>query len=138
MRFAVIPLMTTALTAALGVLSAAAQHDAGAQQAPKLKTDPELIANAVSAAPAAVSQDATVVIVEADGKLRTLRQGQGAFTCMPDDPNTPGHDPMCLDRNGLQWLKSLLAREKPPEGKDMVWLHVEGWLGCQQRRPVCH
>jgi hypothetical protein len=26
---------------------------------------------------------------------------------------------MCLDHNGLQWLKSVLAREKPPEGK--IW-----------------
>jgi hypothetical protein len=39
---------------------------------------------------------------------------------MPDDPNTPGHDPMCLDRNGLQWFKSLLAHQSPPEGK--IWL----------------
>jgi hypothetical protein len=86
---------------------------------PKPKTDAELIANAMSAAPAAVSKDATIVVVETDGKLRTLRQGQGAFTCIPDDPNTLGHDPMCLDRNGLEWLKSLLAHEKPPEGK--IW-----------------
>ena len=26
---------------------------------------------------------------------------------------------MCLDRNGLDWLKALLAHEKPPEGK--IW-----------------
>ena len=27
---------------------------------------------------------------------------------------------MCLDRNGFEWFKALLAHEKPPEGK--VWL----------------
>jgi hypothetical protein len=114
MRFAIILLMATGLVPGLGAVSAPAQ------QAPKPKTDAELIANAMTAAPAAVSKDATVVVVETDGKLKTLRQGQGEFTCMPDDPNTPGHDPICLDRNGLEWLKSLLAREKPPEGK--IWL----------------
>ena len=54
------------------------------------------------------------------GKLRMLRQGQGTFTCVPDDPSTPGNDPMCMDRNAFEWFKALLAHEKPPEGK--VWL----------------
>ena len=114
MRLAAIALMVAGVATGLGEISALAQG------APKPKTDAELIANATSAAPAAVTKDAAVVIVEADGKLKTLRAGQGAFTCLPDDPNTPGHDPICLDRNGLEWLKSLLARGKPPEGK--IWL----------------
>jgi hypothetical protein len=97
---------------------------AGAQQQSAkpaaARTDAQLIANATSAAPAAVAKDATIVAFGSDGKLRTLREGQGSFTCLPDDPHTPGKDPMCLDRNGLAWLKALLAKEKPPEGK--VWL----------------
>ena len=119
MRFAAILLIATGLVTGLGMASAAAQRTPKPPKPPKPKTDAELIANAMSAAPAAVSKDATIVVVETGGKLRTLRQGQGAFTCIPDDPNTPGHDPMCLDRNGLEWLKSLLAHEKPPEGK--IW-----------------
>jgi hypothetical protein len=99
---------------------ALAQHHATKQKAQKAKADTELIASAMTAAPSAISKDATVVAVGSDGKLRTLRQGQGAFTCVPDDPNTPGNDPMCLDRNAFEWFKALLAQEKPPEGK--VWL----------------
>jgi hypothetical protein len=99
--------------------AAVAQHHAPKQKAPKPKTDAELITSAMSAAPAAVSRDATIVAVGADGKLRTLRQGQGAFTCVPDDPSTPGNDPMCLDRHGMEWFKALLAHEKPPEGQ--IW-----------------
>src|ERR1700730_9617464 len=114
MRLAAIALMVAGVAAGQGGISALAQD------APKAKTDADLIASATSAAPAAVAKDATVVIVGADGKLRSLRSGQGAFACLPDDPNTPGHDPICLDRNGLEWLKSLLAHGKPPEGK--------GWL----------
>ena len=99
-----------------------AQHHASKQKAQAPKSDAQLIASAVSAAPAAVTKDATIVAVGSDGKLRTLRQGQGAFTCVPDDPNTPGNDPMCLDRSGLEWFKALLAHEKPPEGK--IWLSL--------------
>ena len=100
--------------------AAIAQHHASNPKAEKPKTDAELITSAMSAAPSFISKDATVMAVGSDGKLRTLRQGQGAFTCVPDDPNTPGNDPMCLDRYALEWFKALLAHEKPPEGK--VWL----------------
>jgi hypothetical protein len=108
------------ILAFLGVVPAAAQHQGSGQKAARAKTDAELITSAMTAAPPAVAKDATIVAVGTDGKFRTLRQGQGAFTCVPDDPNTPGVDPMCLDRPGLEWLKALLAHEKPPEGK--VWL----------------
>lgn len=105
-------------------LPAFAQHHGSKETAQKPKTDAELIASAMSAGPLAVSKskDATVVAVGSDGKLRTLRQGQGAFTCVPDDPNTPGIDPMCMDRYGFEWFKALLAHEKPPEGK--VWVYM--------------
>ena len=122
MRFSLTLVMTTGL--ALG-LSTALQP-AKAQQSAPSKNDAELITNAISAAPAAISKDATVVLVESGGKLRTLRQGQGAFTCIPDDPNTPGHDPICLDRNGLKWFKALLAHESPPEGKVWVGYMLKG------------
>jgi hypothetical protein len=103
----------------LGMTGAVAQHHAAKPKAPKPKTDAQLIASAMSAAPPAISRDATIVAVGADGKLRTLREGTEAFTCIPDDPSTPGVDPMCLDRNGFEWFKALLAKEKPPEGK--IW-----------------
>jgi len=108
------------LTFGLSTAAAVAQHHAAKPKAPKPKTDAQLIASAMSAAPPAISKDATIVAADADGKLRTLREGTGAFTCVPDDPSTPGVDPMCLDRNGFEWLKALLAKEKPPEGK--IWL----------------
>jgi hypothetical protein len=119
MRALAITVFALAFGMGLDLVPAVAQHHAAQQKAQKPKTDGELIASAMSAAPLAVSKHATIVAVGSDGKLRTLRQGQGAFTCVPDDPNTPGNDPMCLDRNGLDWLKALLAHEKPPEGK--IW-----------------
>jgi len=66
-------------------------------------TDAELIANAMSAAPAAVAKEATIMVVDENGQMRVLRQGTGPFTCVPDNPESPGNDPMCVDKAGLEW-----------------------------------
>jgi len=80
-------------------------------------SDQQLIASAMTAAPAAVSKDATVVAMTADGKMRTLRTGTGVFTCMPDNPATPGPDPMCWDRNSDAWMQAYMHHGTPPAGK---------------------
>jgi hypothetical protein len=81
------------------------------------KTDKELIANATSAAPKSVAKDATVVVPAENGELRTVREGTGNFTCMPDDPNTPGNDPMCVDKNGMAFIQALMSHTDPPPGQ---------------------
>ena len=80
-------------------------------------TDQGMIVSAMSAAPAAVTKDATIVTMEADGTMRTLRQGSGEFTCMPDNPATPGPDPMCMDKNSMEWVHAWIAHEIPPLGQ---------------------
>jgi hypothetical protein len=77
-------------------------------------TDAALITNAVSAAPAAVSRQATVIAFDEQGRERTLRLGSGEFTCFPDDRATPGDDPMCFDRSGLAWAHAWMAKQPPP------------------------
>jgi len=49
--------------------------------------------------------------------MKTLRKGSNGFTCMPDNPGTPGPDPMCMDANSMAWLDALLAHKTPPTGK---------------------
>src|ERR1700760_1263208 len=80
------------------------------------KTDAQLIANAMSAGPSAISREATIIVMDGD-KMRTLRKGAGTFTCVPDDPSSPGNDPMCLDQNGMEWLNALAAHRDAPKGK---------------------
>ena len=60
--------------------------------------DKNAISSAMSAAPKQVGVAATIMAIGADGKMRTLRQGSNGFTCMPDNPTTPGPDPMCMDK----------------------------------------
>jgi hypothetical protein len=87
---------------------------AAAQAGP---TDAELIASAESAAPPSLGKHATIVAPDADGKMRTLRKGTNNFTCMPDDPATPGADPMCADPAAMEWLHAYLAHTNPTPGK---------------------
>lgn len=96
------------------VLTMNAQAAEGKKKAP---TDKQLIASAMSAAPAKVAKGATIVAMEADGKMRTLREGKNGFTCMPDNPATPGPDPMCMDKNALEWAHAWIGRKTPAAGK---------------------
>jgi hypothetical protein len=53
-------------------------------------SDDDLIKLSLSAAPEAIAKDATVVAMDHDGKMRTLRQGTGQWTCMPGcSPSAP-------------------------------------------------
>jgi hypothetical protein len=87
-----------------------------AEPAAKKPTDAQLIKSAMTAAPAAVGKDATIVNME-DGTMRTLRKGTNGFTCMPDNPATPGPDPMCMDANAMDWVHAWASHKPPTAGK---------------------
>src|SRR5580700_7637701 len=90
---------------------------ANAQDKKTAPSDADLIKSAMSAAPAAVGKNATIVAMEADGTMRTLRKGTNGFTCMPDNPATPGPDPMCLDANAMEWAHAWMTHKTPTAGK---------------------
>ena len=82
-------------------------------------SEEDKIANAMSAGPIAIAQDATILEYPAEGQgnwpdepapeLVELRAGANGWTCIVDIPDTPGNDPMCLND---VYLESLLARYK--------------------------
>jgi hypothetical protein len=88
-----------------------------AENAKAPPTDKEMIKSAMSAAPMAVAKHATIVVMNADGSMRTIRQGTNAFNCMPDNPATPGPDPMCMDKNSMEFVNAWVAHKAPPVGK---------------------
>lgn len=106
--------LTRALLA-FGVTSSAALAQPHAPSPPL--SDEFLINSAMLAAPLAVADAATIITVGSDGATRTLRRGTNTFTCMPDNPRTPGLDPMCMDGNALAWVQAWMARKEPPQGK---------------------
>ena len=103
---------------AVAIVSALAlTMNAYAAEGKKAPTDKELIKSAMSAAPAKIAQGATIVVMEHDGKMRTRRKGTNSFTCMPDNPATPGPDPMCFDKNAAEWVMAWVEHKAPPAGK---------------------
>jgi hypothetical protein len=108
MRFPIKLVLTlAAATAAVAAVTAAAQPGGA-------RSDLALIRSAISAAPAAVGAHAGVVVPNADGSMRTLRAGTNGFMCMPDNPATPGPDPMCMDANAMGWAMAWLQHRDPP------------------------
>lgn len=73
------------------------------------------IRSAMSAAPPNVSGQATVLDWPADPKAKpaTLRTGSNGWTCLPDNPGTPGNDPMCLDKQWMSWVQAYMSHGKP-------------------------
>jgi hypothetical protein len=108
------------------MLSAALVLGGQAEAQPRKRSNAQLIASATSAGPRSVSQGATIVAMEANGDMRTLRRGTNGFTCMPDDPGSPGADPMCLDANGMEWLHAWMNKTAPPDKIGVVFMFVTG------------
>lgn len=104
--------------------------DAAAQPAPN---DP--VHSAMSAAPRAVGEHATIVSANPDGSMVTLRQGTNNFTCMPDNPATPGPDPMCMDQNAMKWAMAWMGHQPPPTDLPGFMYMLEGGTDASNTDP---
>jgi hypothetical protein len=113
MRFAYI-IASAALVLAAGGAASAAPSDA------------ELIKSAMSAAPASISANATVAVFNEKGEMRTLRKGTNGWVCTPDDPMTPGNDPVCGDANGMLWVQAWAGHTTPPADKPGLAYMLQG------------
>ncbi|MDP3660176.1 hypothetical protein [Phenylobacterium sp.] len=97
--------------------------------------DASMIASAMSAAPRAVGDKAAIVAMDATGAMRELRKGSNGFTCMPDNPATPGPDPMCGDANAMQWAAAWVGKKAPPAGKVGFMYMLEGGTDASNTDP---
>jgi hypothetical protein len=103
--------------------------------ASKTPSDADMIASAMRAAPAAIAKDATIVAMDGSGSMRTLRKGGGGFTCMPDNPATPGPDSMCMDKSAMEWINAYLGHKPPPSGKVGLMYMLEGGTDASNTNP---
>ncbi len=97
--------------------------------------DASLIASAEAAAPAAVSANAAIYAPEADGSMRTLREGTNGWWCVPDSPSTPGPDPICGDANAMEWVAAWIGRSDPPAGKVGIMYMLAGGTDASNTDP---
>ena len=102
---------------------AAAAEEESAESEPEVSEAPETavtmeekIANAMSAGPAPIAAEATILDYPEEGRgnwpdevapeLVELRAGTNGWTCIVDIPDTPGNDPMCLNETYFEVLMS--------------------------------
>lgn len=73
------------------------------------------IDNAMSAAPPAISANATILdnAFDDNGKFVVLREGSNGWSCFPDIPGSPGNDPACYDQTWMDWNNAFVASEEP-------------------------
>ena len=73
------------------------------------------IDNAMSAAPSALSDDATILdnALNEDGTFVMLREGSNGWYCFPDVLSTPTNDPSCNDKTWLDWTYAFVANKEP-------------------------
>ena len=98
-------------------------------------TDQQLIDSAMKAAPAKVSSGAKIVGFDDKGAMRTLREGANGFTCVPDNPETPGPDPMCMDASAMDWANAWMSKANPTVGKVGFAYMLEGGTDASNTDP---
>lgn len=108
--------LTLALLLAAGIATAAIGLTGPAPAAGQDEADTAAkIESAMSAGPASVSADATILDNAFDdaGQFVVLREGSNGWYCFPDIPASPGNDPQCMDQTWLDWNYAFYAGEAP-------------------------
>jgi len=102
----------TLLVGFAALLSATTFTAALAQSADKAKETK--IKSAISAAPTAITESATIMDwpAEQGAEMTLLREGTNGYTCLPDMPDTPGNDPMCLDEPWMKWADAWMNKKE--------------------------
>lgn len=141
-RFTILCVLLAAsggLVASAHAAPPAEKHAGMATKATPPKAEPgdaALIASAMRAGPDSISRDATILVPKPDGSLRTVRKGSNDYTCLPDNPGSPGRDSICTDRNGLDWLKACMAGKAPPAGRLGLMYMLEGGSDASNTDPT--
>ncbi|MFV1980355.1 MAG: hypothetical protein ACC655_04310 [Rhodothermia bacterium] len=69
----------------------------------------DTIVSAMSAGPLSISANAQIV----DWNMNELRAGTNGWTCLPDNPDTPGKDPWCVNQPWVGFLGAYVNKTEP-------------------------
>ena len=118
------------VTTAFMLPAAAQQHQMAGPM-----SDGDIIKSALTAAPPSITKSATVIAIADDGKIRVVRKGTNNFTCMADNPNSPGPDPMCGDQNAMEWAQAWIEKKEPPKNKIGFMYMLSGGVDASNTDP---
>ncbi len=111
-----------------------------AQDASTEMTDEEKIADAMSAGPAAIAQDATIAEwpTELGGEFNVLREGSNGWTCLVSSSAAilgGLQDASCEDEIWFAWDKAFVAGEEPNVEKVGISYMLSGDAGLSNTDP---
>jgi hypothetical protein len=111
-----------------------------AQDSQTEMTDEEKIADAMSAGPISITQDATILEwpSEPGGDFKVLREGSNGWSCIASAPASLEkglRDPTCEDEMWLAFDKAWLAGEKPNITKVGISYMLSGDAGMSNTDP---
>ncbi len=92
------------------------------------------LARAEGAGPSSLSTNATIL----DGDEHVLRKGTNGWTCLPDNPNTPGRDPMCMNEPWLNFRDALKNNKKPTYTQVGIAYMLQGDTPVSNTDPYAH
>ncbi|MBP1887409.1 hypothetical protein [Sinorhizobium mexicanum] len=94
------------------------------------KGDPEFIAKAMSAAPADIGMNATIIRIGEGFKVTPIRTGTNMWTCAVDMSG----EPWCADAVGLEWFRAISTQAEPPDKTGFIYMFA-GDLGTSNHDP---
>jgi hypothetical protein len=72
-------------------------------------SDKQLMQKLKGAAPKNILDNATILNMGSDGKMKVVKEGTNGWSCMD-----PGGEPMCADKAGMEWMEAWsCGRERP-------------------------
>ena len=110
------------------------------QAASKMSTAKK-IANAMSAAPAEISKNATIMDwpEKEGGQPKELRAGTNGWACFPNSPMAFGSasvdDPMCLDKQWQAWGEAWMSKGQPKVTGTGIAYMLKGDKGASNTDP---
>ena len=99
----------------VGAFAADKPAKKGAAKGLKSMSQEEKIKVALSAAPAYIAKEATVMLPGEAGTMSEVRKGTNGFTCIPSVNDRPEPDPMCFDAAVGQWVDALMNKKDKPD-----------------------
>jgi len=80
-------------------------------------SDEQLMENLKGSAPAAILENATILNMGADGKMKPIKEGTNGWTCLD-----PGGEPMCADGAAMKWMGAYMEKKTPPKELGFVYM----------------
>jgi hypothetical protein len=110
------PGRNAALALLAGLSIAVVVNTAEAQPAPAA-SDADYLKMVMTAAPEQLVRDATIVRMQKDGAMQTVKKGTNEFTCM-----IANDVPMCADPNAMEWAHAWQTHSPPPDKVGFIYM----------------